>query len=51
MDEETRRDRELEALEAIAAEAEKKRMLKEHVLEARTGDEEVSLHARPAEEG
>jgi hypothetical protein len=48
MDEETRKERQLEALEHIAAELEKLRMLKEHELGAKVEDVEGSLFVRPA---
>jgi hypothetical protein len=51
MDEETRRDREVEALELIAAELEKLRMLKEREIGRQVVDEEGSLYVRPVEEG
>ncbi len=51
MDEETRRDREVEALELIAAELEKLRLLKEREIGMQVVDEEVSLFVRPAEKG
>ena len=51
MDEETRRDREVEALELIAAELEKLRMLKEREIGMQVVDEEGSLLVRPHEKG
>jgi hypothetical protein len=47
MDEETRRDHEVEALEHIAAELEKMRILKEHELGVRVVDVEGTLVLRP----
>ena len=49
MDEETRKGRTLDALEAIAAELERLRMLREHELGIQVVDEEGSLFVRPAE--
>ncbi len=47
MDEQTRRDHELEALEHIAEELERLRMLKEHELGVRVVDVEGTLVLRP----
>jgi len=49
MDEETRKGRELEALELIAAELERLRMLKEYELGAWVEDVEGSLNVKPVE--
>jgi hypothetical protein len=49
MDEETRRYRELEALENIAVELERLRMLKEHEMGVRVEDEGGSLFVRPVQ--
>jgi hypothetical protein len=49
MDEQTRRARELDALEIIAAELERLRMLKEHELGARVRDVEGDLYVEAAE--
>lgn len=51
MDEETRKARQLDAQESIAAELEKLRILREHELGVRVVDEEGSLYVAPAEEG
>jgi hypothetical protein len=51
MDEETRRERQLEALEHIAAELERLRMLRERELGARVVDVEGTLVVRPVGEG
>jgi hypothetical protein len=51
MDEQARRDREVEALELIAAELEKLRMLKEREIGMQVVDEEGSLYVRPIAEG
>ena len=51
MDERTRRERQLEALELLAEEVEKLRMLREHEMGVRVEDEEGSLFVRPTEEG
>ena len=50
MDEETRRERQLEALELGAAELEKRRMLREHEMGVRVVDEEGSLFVAPGEQ-
>jgi hypothetical protein len=50
MDEETRKARQLDALEAIAAEAEKLRLLREYELGATVEDVGGTLFVRPAEE-
>ena len=50
MDEETRGDRLLEALEHVAAELEKLRILREHEMGVRVVDYEGSLFVRPDEE-
>ena len=47
MDEQTRRERQLEALEHIAAELERLRMLREYELGAKVEDEEGSVFVRP----
>jgi hypothetical protein len=49
MDEETRRDREVEAVENIAAELEKLTMLKEHEMGVRVVNEEGTLLVRPVQ--
>ncbi len=49
MDEQTREDRTLDALEHIAAELERLRMLREHELSVKVEDEEGSLWVRPVE--
>jgi uncharacterized FlaG/YvyC family protein len=49
MDEQTRQRRTLDALEIIAAELEKLRILLEHKMGFRVVDEEGSLYVRPAE--
>jgi hypothetical protein len=49
MDEETRKGRELDALELIAAELERLRVLKEHELGVRVKEIEGDLHVRSAE--
>ena len=49
MDEQTRRARELDALEVIAAELEKLRVLREHELSARVEYIEGDLYVKPAE--
>jgi hypothetical protein len=49
MDEQKRRERELDALELIAAELERLRVLKEHELGVRVKDDEGSLNVRSAE--
>jgi hypothetical protein len=49
MDEQKRRERELEALELIAAELERLRVLKEHELGAQVKEIEGDLHVRSAE--
>ena len=51
MDEETRRDRQVEALELIAAELEKLRLLKEREIGMQVVDEEGSLFVRTVAEG
>ena len=51
MDEETRAARTLEALEHVAAELEKLRMLREHEMGVRMVDEEGTLLVKPAEKG
>ncbi len=48
-DEETRRGRTLDALESIAAELERLRLLREYELSARVVNEEGSLFVRPDE--
>jgi hypothetical protein len=50
MDEETRRGRELDALENIAAEVERLRILREHELGVRGEDEEGTLRVMPVED-
>ncbi len=50
MDEETRRERQLEALELLAEEVEKVRMLREHEMGVRIVNEGGALYVRPAEE-
>jgi hypothetical protein len=49
MDEQKRRERELEALELIAAELERLRVQKEHELGVRVKEIEGDLHVRSAE--
>jgi hypothetical protein len=49
MDKQKRRERELEALELIAAELERLRVLKEHELGVRLKETEGDLHVRSAE--
>ena len=49
MDEQKRRARELDALEVIAAELEKLRILKEHEPGVRVEDIEGDLYVRPVE--
>ena len=49
MDEETRKRRELGALENIADELERLRVLKEHELGVRVHEVEGDLHVRPVE--
>jgi hypothetical protein len=49
LDEKTRRARELDALENIAAELERLRMLKEYELGAWVNDNEGSLNVKPVE--
>jgi hypothetical protein len=49
MDEETRRDRQLEALENIAVELERLRMLKEHEMGVRVENEEGTLLVKPVQ--
>jgi hypothetical protein len=49
MDEETRRDRTLDALDAIAAEMERLRMLREHEMGVRVINEEGTLLVRPVQ--
>jgi hypothetical protein len=51
MDEQTRRRRTLDALEIVAAELEKLRMLREHEMGVRVVDDEGSLHLAPVEKG
>ena len=51
MDEQTRKERTLEALELLAEEVEKLRMLREHETGVRIEHEEGALYVRPAEEG
>ena len=51
MDEQTRKERTLEALEFIAEELEKLRMLREREMGVRIEYEEGALYVRPAEEG
>ena len=50
MDEETRRVRTLDALESIAAELERLRILREHELGAHVVDEEGSLYVATVED-
>ena len=50
MDEETRKGRELDALESIAAELERLRRLREYELNAEVVDVEGSVLVRPLEE-
>jgi hypothetical protein len=47
MDEETRRDHEVEALEQIAAELERLRLLREWELDVKVEDVEGSVFVRP----
>jgi hypothetical protein len=49
MDEKTHKLREVDALENIAVELERLRMLKEYELSARVEDDEGSLYVKPAE--
>ena len=49
MDEQTRKGRQLDALETIAAELEKLRLLKEREIGMRVVDEEGSMFVRPVE--
>jgi hypothetical protein len=49
MDEQNRRERELDALELIVAELEKLRLLKEHELGVRIKDVGGSLNVKPVE--
>ena len=49
MDEQQRRARELDALEAIAAELERLRMLREYELRVRVQEVEGALYVKPAE--
>ena len=49
MDEQQREDRKLEALEGIAYELEKLRILREREMGVRVVDEEGNLFVRPAE--
>jgi hypothetical protein len=49
MDEERRKGRELEALEIIAAELERLRLLKEYELRVQVEDVEGSLNVKPVE--
>jgi hypothetical protein len=49
MDEYTRKGRELDALENIAAELERLRILKEHKLGVRVENDEGSLYVKPVE--
>ena len=51
MDEQTRKERTLEALDLLAEEVEKLRMLREHEMGVRIEYEEGALYVRPAEEG
>ena len=50
MDEQTREDRKLEALEGIAYELEKLMMLREHEMGAKVEHDEGSLWVRPTED-
>ena len=50
MDEQTRKWRELDALEIIAAELERLRLLKEHELSVRVYEDEGNLFVRSVEE-
>jgi hypothetical protein len=50
VDEETRRERELEALEHIGLELERLRHLKEHELGARVVEDEGAMFVRPVGE-
>jgi hypothetical protein len=49
MDEKTRQWRELDALEVIAAELERLRILREHELGVRVENDEGNLYVKPAE--
>jgi len=49
MDEHTRRARELDALEVIAAELERLRILREHELGVRVENDEGNLYVKPVE--
>ena len=49
MDEQTRKERELEALEIIAEQLELLRVLREHELGVQVENDEGSLYVRPAE--
>ena len=51
MDEEKRKTRQLDALENIAAELERLRVLKEHELGVRVVDNEGTLNVRPDADG
>jgi hypothetical protein len=51
MDEQTRRERQLEAMEFVAEELEKLRMLKEHELDVRIENEGGVLYVRPVQKG
>ena len=51
MDEETRKARQLDALENIAAELERLRLLMEHEIGVRVVEDEGNIYVRPAEEG
>ena len=51
MDEQTRKERTLEALDLLAEEVEKLRMLREREMGVRIEYEEGALYVRPAEEG
>ena len=51
MDAQTRGDRLLEALEHVAGELEKLRILREHEMGVRMVDEEGTLLVKPAEKG
>jgi len=50
MDEQQRKWRELDALEAIAAELERLRLLREHELGVRVHEDEGNIFVRPVEE-
>jgi len=50
MDEQTRRWRELDALEVIAAELERLRTLKEYELGVRVENDEGTLYVKPVEQ-